>query len=235
MSFPSEVTNGLKYYVYRLIDPRNAQTIYVGKGKGNRVFDHSNAKVEIDSDDEKLKRITEIKKDGFEVAHIIHRHGLDEESALEVEAALIDAYPETLNRNAGLDSSDRGLMHAEQVIKLYQAEEIDVHQHKLLMINVNRSTTEASPLEANVYEAVRGAWKLNVKKAQKSDFVLALRQGLVIGVFIHKEWLEAENCPGRFGFVGEPAPSEIKKLYLEKRIPDSMRKKGAANPIRYSY
>ena len=238
MSFPIEVTNSLEYYVYRLIDPRNAQTFYVGKGKGNRVFDHSNAKVEIDSDDEKLKRITEIKNDGFEVAHIIHRHGLDEKSALEVEAALIDAYPETLNRNAGLDSSERGLMHADQVIKLYQAEEIDVHQHKLLMINVNRSTTVASALESNVYEAVRAAWKLDVKKAQKSDFVLAVRQGLVIGVFVHKEW---QNFPGkgdsteRWGFVGEEAPSEIQELYLDKRIPDRMRKKGAANPIRYSY
>ena len=243
MSFPSEVTYRLNYYVYRLIDPRNAQTFYVGKGKGNRVFAHAKAKVEINSDDEKLKRITEIKKDGFEVAHIIHRHGLDENTALEVEAALIDAYPEASNSNAGLDSAERGLMHADQVIKLYQSKEIDVNQHKLLMINVNRSTTVASALELNVYEAVRFSWKLDVKKAQKSDFVLALRQGLVIGVFVPKEWLKATeknfpgkgDSPGRFGFVGEEASSEIKKLYLKRRIPDSMRKKGAANPIRYSY
>ena len=28
------------YYVYRLIDPRTYQTFYVGKGKGDRVFQH---------------------------------------------------------------------------------------------------------------------------------------------------------------------------------------------------
>ncbi len=239
MSFPIEVRKRLNYYVYRLIDPRNAQTFYVGKGKDDRVFAHAKAKVESDSDDEKLKRISEIKKDGFEVAHIIHRHGLDKNTALEVEAALIDAYPEASNRIAGHDSAARGMMHAQQVIKLHRSKEIDFqHKHKLLMINVNRSITEASASEADVYEAVRAAWKLNEKKAKKSDFVLALQQGLVIGVFVPKEWLEFPgkgDSPGRWGFVGEPAPSDIKKLYLNTRLPDSMRKKGAANPVRYSY
>ena len=31
-SFPSEVADKLKWYVYRLIDPRNGETFYVGKG-----------------------------------------------------------------------------------------------------------------------------------------------------------------------------------------------------------
>ena len=38
--FSPEVCEKLGYYVYRLIDPRNGQTFYVGKGKGNRVFAH---------------------------------------------------------------------------------------------------------------------------------------------------------------------------------------------------
>ncbi|MCH7911203.1 MAG: hypothetical protein IIB38_16510 [Candidatus Hydrogenedentes bacterium] len=38
--FPPGVAEHLKWYVYRLIDPRNGQTFYVGKGKGDRVFAH---------------------------------------------------------------------------------------------------------------------------------------------------------------------------------------------------
>ena len=40
-SFSPEVIEQLQYYVYRLIDPRDGQTFYVGKGKGNRVFAHA--------------------------------------------------------------------------------------------------------------------------------------------------------------------------------------------------
>ena len=43
--FSPEVSDKLEYYVYRLIDPRNGDTFYVGKGKGNRVFDHVKGEV----------------------------------------------------------------------------------------------------------------------------------------------------------------------------------------------
>ena len=39
--FPVKLADEVKYYVYRLIDPRNGQTFYVGKGKRNRVFMHA--------------------------------------------------------------------------------------------------------------------------------------------------------------------------------------------------
>jgi hypothetical protein len=40
--FPAGVAERLKWYVYRLIDPRNGETFYVGKGRGDRVFQHAN-------------------------------------------------------------------------------------------------------------------------------------------------------------------------------------------------
>lgn len=42
-SFPPEVTAKLKAYVYRLIDPRNGETFYVGKGVGD--YETSNEEV----------------------------------------------------------------------------------------------------------------------------------------------------------------------------------------------
>src|SRR5215813_13618946 len=118
-SFPAGVAEKLKTYVYRLIDPRNGETFYVGKGQGDRVFAHIRAQVEADDPDNKVKRIREIHLAGFEVAHVIHRRGMDEKMAFEVEAALIDAYPGLTNIAAGSGSSDFGVMHADEIIRRY--------------------------------------------------------------------------------------------------------------------
>lgn len=74
--FTPEVIEQLQYYVYRLIDLRNGQTFYVGKGKGNRLYDHINdtlksfdGKSYIDKDEDeiaaKIKQIREIRTSGL--------------------------------------------------------------------------------------------------------------------------------------------------------------------------
>ena len=99
--FPSEVIKELGYYVYRLIDPRNGETFYVGKGKGNRIFEHLKKAIKNEEEleeDLKYQRIREIENCGLNVIHIIHRHKLDEKTALHVEAALIDIFPSATNK-----------------------------------------------------------------------------------------------------------------------------------------
>lgn len=239
--FTSEISDQLKYYVYRLIDPRNGETFYVGKGTANRVFAHVRGELGSDADTltDKLQRIRDIRLAGFEVAHVIHRHGMDQGTAFEVEAALIDAYPEATNAIGGRESDDRGLMHANQIIERYKAKEA-VFRHKAILINVNRSAAEKD----SIYEAVRYAWKVDPKKAAKAEIVLAVLQGLIIGVFVADKWLAATpaNFPhtpgdrqGRWGFIGHEAPEEILRQYLRRRLPDSMRKRGAANPVKYAF
>jgi len=236
-SFSSEVISHLKTYVYRLIDPRNGETFYVGKGKGDRVFAHVRAKVDGDEVDNKLRRIHQIQSAGFEVAHVIHRHGLDEKMAFEVEAALIDAYPGLTNAVGGAGSNDFGVMHANEIIRRYSAEPARF-KHRAILININRSAADRS-----LYEATRYAWKISKTKAEKAEFVLGVIQGLIVGAFIADRWLEAttenfpghETVPGRLGFVGQEAPPDIQKMYVGKRIPDKYRKRGAANPIRYTW
>lgn len=237
--FPPKVIKELKNYVYRLIDPRNGETFYVGRGVSNRLYDHVKDELGTESDNtnDKLTRIREIRNAGFSVSHVIHRHGMSETIAREVEAALIDAYPGLTNIQGGEGSSDRGTMHADQIIKKYKAKVADVSQHKLLLISVNRSATEKE-----LYEAVRFAWKLSLERAKKSDYVLAVERGVIIGVFEPEEWLEAtaDNFPGRqsepdrVAFNGRRAPSEIEELYVGCRIPNEY-SFGSGNPVRYAW
>lgn len=235
--FTPEVAEKLKTYVYRLIDPRNGETFYVGKGRRNRVFDHIREQVDDTDPSNKLRRIRDIHLAGFEVAHVIHRHGMDDRTAFEVEAALMDAYPGLTNEASGTGSADFGAMHAREIMRRYTAEPA-VFEHKAILINVNRSSAEFS-----LYEATRYAWKVSLAKARQAEVVLATRQGLIVGAFVPSQWLEAtaenfpgkEPAPGRFGFVGSEASGEVSRLYVQKRVPDEYRKPGSANPVRYTW
>ncbi|HDS6087911.1 TPA: hypothetical protein QH161_005135, partial [Escherichia coli] len=75
--FPSGVIEHLGWYVYRLIDPRDGSTFYVGKGKGNRVFAHMRGEVAAVDDDEllnnKLRQLREIRLAGW-ICPYISRH-----------------------------------------------------------------------------------------------------------------------------------------------------------------
>lgn len=108
----------------------------------------------------------------------------------------------------------------------------------MLLIAVNSSLKERD----SIYEAVRYAWIVDPHRARQCEFVLAHRQGLVIGVFKPKIWKKAEprvfpdfpdGDPRRWGFDGEQAADDVQAIYLGKRIPERIRLRGAANPIRF--
>jgi hypothetical protein len=128
-------------------------------------------------------------------------------------------------------------LHSSQIVSGHYRT-CPVFEHRLLIINVNRTATETS-----LYSAVSFAWKIDPRKARRADYVLAVRQGLIVGAFVADEWLQAvstnfpgrDNEPNRYGFRGGPAPVEIERLYVNKRLPDEYRKPGAANPVRYTY
>lgn len=230
-SFPPGVAEKLQHYVYRLIDPRNGETFYVGKGKGDRVFSHVRCELDQEDLNDKLTRIRTIQIAGFQVAHVIHRHGMDEKTALEVEA------PGLTNIVGGNGSGDFGAMHAKQIIDRYCAEPVEFH-HRALLISVGRTACDML-----LYEAIRYAWKINKIKAAQAEIVLAVRQGIIVGAYIAQKWVDAtpenfpgrEGAPGRMGFIGRPASAEMAKQYVGKRLPDEYRKRGAANPIKYSW
>ena len=115
------------------------------------------------------------------------------------------------------------------------------------MISVNRTL-----MDTDLYDAVRFSWRVSVERARKAQVILATLRGIVRGVYIADEWLKftRENFPeiplwdtndefeaaqsARYGSRGREAVPEVTRLYLGKRIPDSLRKKGAMSPVRYS-
>jgi uncharacterized protein len=236
--FSPTVQAKLGHYVYRLIDPRNGSTFYVGRGQKSRVFDHASAAQppsdNEDVDDLKLRTIREIIAAGLEVGHVIHRHGLTEQDAKEIEAALIDAYPGLTNVQSGADS-DRGVMHVKEINRLYEAEEAAFDQHKVMLVDIDRSIGEKS-----IYDAARFAWKASKDRAEQVQYVLAVEKGIIVGAFVAEEWLDATpaNFPGfpltdprRIGFRGREALPDIQSRYVGKRAP--ARQRGEANPVRY--
>lgn len=242
MRFSDTVIEKLQFYVYRLIDPRNGETFYVGRGKSNRVFDHVRGVIKQNElgdneDDEslKIKRVNQIRNAGLEVSHVIHWHNMDLATAKVVEAAVIESYPGLTNIQSGEGSNDYGCMHAVEIIQKYEAQVADFSSKKILLISVNRSSSEKE-----MYEAVRFSWRLSMNRVRDVDYVLAAVRGVIQGVYIPKEWLPAtkENFPGRsehpsrFAFNGIEAPNEIWKKFVGRRIPEEF-SFGVGNPIRY--
>jgi len=243
-SFPAGVADQLSWYVYRLIDPRNGETFYVGKGRSNRVFQHALNNLSGTSDEDaadlKSQRVKEILSAGLDVGHVIHRHKIEtEEIAFQIEAALIDAYPGLTNIVGGHGSGDYGVRHVEQIIAEYTAEQF-VACEPLILISVGKSFGDES---RSIYDAVRGVWRIDPHKANTRRLVLAQRRGIIIEVFRPEgPWIPAtkqnfqwltEDMSGRWGFVGHVAETEAREKYFGRRVPDIFRKKGAANPIRF--
>lgn len=258
--FPTHMWGEIGFYVYRLVDPRDQQTFYVGKGYGNRVFQHAHG-VASDAEQselgQKLDRIRSIKADGKYVDYIIHRHGLTEEEAFHVEAALIDAYEGLTNLQSGHGIDQQGLMPVRDIVRLYGLPPFPFPpDHKLVLIKIPKLPRRAT--EDEIFQLVRFCWRINKARAEASDYVVAVHLGRTIGAFKAIQWSSAtsENFreditingtvnkgipyadgseAHRYGFHGYRAPSEIWNLYVGehgKRL-ENARFLKAQNPIGY--
>ncbi len=232
--FPPGVSEKIGNYVYRLIDPRNGETFYVGKGKGNRVFEHSKAALITSAHEEddhaslKISRIKAINDANLDVLHVIHRHDVPDIAILEVEAALIDAFTGLTNIQGGHGSGAKGPMNALEIIDKYALPSIDEEpSEKLVLININRLEDRSDP-EA-IYQQVRLAWRISKRRAESADYILAVVKGVIVGAFVAERWLDCIHdnfpesiprdgeMPDRKGFEGHRAPPEIWKKFVGDR------------------
>ena len=115
--FSGAVAGKTGNYVDRLSDPRNGETFYVSRGKGNRMFEHSISQLKLsegeDDVSEKIGRIREIKSVGLEMMHVIHHYDIPDFAIFEVEANLINAYLRLFNINTRHGRNTKGPMVAQ--------------------------------------------------------------------------------------------------------------------------
>ncbi len=237
--FPKIVSSELKYYVYIYSNPITEEIFYVGKGKGDRVFSH----LSDESENEKVKYLSELKSQGIEANIEILIHGIeDEETALRVESAIIDlvGINKLTNKQSGWRSATFGRMSLKQIVSTYSKQKIDIEESGIL-IRINQMF-RYSMTEMELYDYTRGRWKINIDRAKTAKYAFAVYDGIIQEVYSVYTWLEAgkimstriekENSEDRFEFVGDIAEEEIRNKYRYKSVEHYFRK-GNANPIMY--
>ena len=218
-------------YVYALVDPRSDKVFYVGKGNGNRVFDHCNFAIkDEDAESLKLSLIREIIAEGLNVKHYILRHKLSNNEALIVESVLIDflTYPEFNNESmltnivSGHHQWDRGIKTVGEIEAIYDCKQIspDPNDH-MLLVSLNRTFDLARKRndDIDLYEITRRAWIVAKYKAKQVNYVLGIHRGIVRSVIKVSgySWEKDGKNRDRCAFVGELVDDSP---YLNKKVDD---------------
>ena len=235
--FNQSTIEALAYYVYALVDPRDNRIFYIGKGKGNRVFQH--AKETLNENDQSLKLdiIRSILQEGKQVELYILRHNLTEEIAFIVESTLIDllTYNKFNKTNllaniaAGHHQWDEGIKNVDEINALYNCSKIDGNRGEtLLLVSLNRSFDQAKAngvyRRIDIYESTRKYWKISKAAPLDIKFVLGVYKGVVRSVLEVKSWAWTTIADDGTEFKSERCIFEGKLLedspYLNKDVSD---------------
>lgn len=250
MKFSAATKKTLKHYVYGLVDPTEDDKIfYIGVASANnRAFNHlalTKARTH------KATKIKEIRKAGSEPRVDILRHGLPtRKTALEVEAALIDAFglEELVNEKRGYEVA-RGRKSAEELERAYGCKPVfvsDVRKPCMLFF-VNRTYSPTSTEQAK-YDSIRQFWSRVSEHTRTPPFPYKIALGIVEGVVVRaytiegwfpagstlssRDWGGPIGVDKRWEFVG-------RQLYdhplLDRLLVDDAGDPIRANQIGYGY
>lgn len=236
--FNAMATEKLGAYVYALSDPREKGALkdrifYIGKGNGNRCFNHAQAErgrqdQPLNEGEHKLDTIRDIHSENRSVEVCIVAHGMDDIQAHALEAVLIPLLGGT-NNIAG--HGDRLLwLSTNQIDELYdkpiERHDVDLFRGNVLFVSLNRQDTNAllqRDAVPQLEEATLGAWNLGEAHSKTVDCVVGVKNGLIISIFKTEKNSEGvtrfERYPpkkprahGRSRFYGTPVPELEHKL-----------------------
>jgi uncharacterized protein len=245
--FVSNAIDQLKYYVYIYSDPDTKIPFYIGKGKGNRCFNH----LFQNGESEKIKKLQELRAEGKDPVIEILVYGVDEETAFKVEAAAIDliGLENLTNVQRGHHSGTYGRIDVDELNarfskRILKREDIE---ENILLIRINQ-LYHYGMTDLELYDATRSCWVINQERAEHVQYVFAVYEGMVMEVYKITAWLPAHSTMNtrflsdeirnkdidskRKEFVGVIAPSEIRDKYIGGMVSDLF-VKGNVNPIMY--
>lgn len=259
-SFSEKALQALKgYYVYALIDPRDNKVFYIGKGVGDRVFNH-----EIESEKSpvsekiKLQTISSIENSGLNVKKIIINWGLTESEAFASEASLINLWnfnSETKLSNIVAGHHVHEALTVEDFEMLYGAQPLSEEdiKHGILIIKINKLYRRGMTAK-ELYDATRGVWVASLNSIRKKNvrYVFAVYNQLIVAVYKPDEWHYVyemidiprpqeyengidENLKNRVYFISHNYENLDKhqQFYLHKSISELKVSQSAQNPITY--
>jgi hypothetical protein len=227
--FSPATVEAIGSYVYALAD-LDDRIFYVGKGQGNRVFDHveevrrlltddpmrlletpEDEDVDRDGLSPKRQRIAALLRAGSEPSMYIVREGLTPEQALLIEAALISVLDWQLGGALTNQVSGHGTTHfglkTVQDLEATKGEPFRIadlpgvaESEEVIAININRRWPEVVAQKSTLLDVSKGRWKLDPKRASRCRYAIIHANGIVRGVFEVKEW-QGPDSEGRFTFV----------------------------------
>jgi len=224
------------YYVYMLVDSRNNQPFYIGKGKGKRylMHEHENRKDEEKNEEEykeKIKRIKEIKDAREKVDHYIVHWNLTEVEAFRAEASLIDfckfcnkynVCPSFTNIQGGHDG-EHGMMLVDGDLRFEDNNlpAFDVKKDHCILIKLKDNDFDTKD-KNRIYDRAREAWKIGKDVINGGDarYVLVCHNNRITDIFKVSRWYKVksvgdqwEECGidegEKFGFEGKNITENI--------------------------
>lgn len=205
------------YYVYALIDPRTDKVFYIGKGIGDRVFNHEiESGKNPESEKIKLQTIRLIEEAGFNVKRVVINWGLTEREAFAAEASLINLL------NFTSEAKLSNIVAGHHVHESLTVEDFEINfgaeilheediAHSILVIKINKLYRRGMSAE-ELYETTRGFWVVSLDEIRRKNvqYVFAVYNQLVVAVYKPDEWHRVyEN-------IDVPRPHELENGISEK-------------------